>query len=702
MAADAHRSVRWIILLALVLGPVRHLGAQSILNRVVDVHATNVRLSQALELVAKDGRFKLSYNAALLNGDSTVSVSAKDVTVQAALRPLIGPDIVIKESGEHLILTAAEDKQKLLVRGTVVDAVSGAPIARASVLEVKRSHAVMTGSDGVFAMEVGSGAEATALLCSRTGYRDTVVFAGADGTVGRVRLRQRERLDHMEPLCLQDRCGVEDLGVAQFLVPSGQRDQAANLLFVERRTWQLSLVPTVGTNKEISGAVINTFSFNILAGYARGLEGLEIGGVANLESRDVQGLQIAGLTNLVGRDTRGVQVAGAINHTMGSLNGVQIAGFGNTVWDTLSGAQIAGGANVVKGGLRGTQVAGAVNVATENVDGWQIAGGVNVTPKDVTKAQVAGGVNYARNVTGAQVACGVNVVYGNVGGGQVGLGANYAASVSGGQVSLGVNVVPGEVSGGQVGLGLNYAGCVTGGQVSLGANIVPGSVDAGQVGFGLNYGRDVTGGQFSFGVNVVSGTVRGGQVGTLNFARRCEGSQVGIINLSDTITGVSIGLLTIALKGYHRADVSTTDVLPFTLAVRTGTRGFHNILSFSPAIEPDEQWGFGYGFGSDIPVSDHSSITLELTGEQIMEQGTWVDAVNLIGRFGVQYSYTFADRFTASAGPNFSMLVSDWRDADTGLHRSTIAPSDLLHDEISGDFLLQGWIGWRIGLGVRF
>ncbi len=696
MAKAAERTVGLFVAALLPL----LVAGQSILQRTVRVDAQGVRLDQALALVAQDGDFKLSYNAAAVRGDSVVNV-AVNTTVAKALHALVSERFELKETGNHVILLdKSGTRRKFRVTGALVDAVTGGPLVQAYVHEVDGKNAVTTDGLGTFQLEVSGERDRTALLVMRKEYHDTIVYVGRDGQLGRLALKKRTIITPLEPLCIHDRCGVEDLGVARLLVPATTTSAAAFDL-EERSTWQFSLVPNMSTNGDIAGATINTFSFNLLAGYARGLEGVEIGGIANLESRDVKGMQVAGLTNLVGRNTDGVQIAGAINHTMRSLDGLQVAGFGNTVWDTLVGVQIAGGANVVKGGLRGTQITGGCNVATQNVDGTQIAGGVNVTPMDVRKAQVAGGVNYARNVSGAQFACGVNVARDTVGGGQVGFGGNYAGNVSGGQVSFGVNVVSGAVSGGQVGFGGNYAGSVTGGQFSFGANIVPGTVDAGQVGFGLNYAGSITGGQFTFGLNLVSGTASGGQVGAVNFARRCEGMQFGIVNLSDTITGVPIGLLSIVRKGYHTIDVSTTEVMDVSLTLRTGVRAFHNLLILSTDGGANGAWGFGYGFGSAPRLSEHSALEIEASGEQVLEQGFWIPAVNIAARFGVRYGYTFADRITLFAGPSLNTMVSDWRDAEGG-YLSQVPPANTVYADRIGTVDLRSWIGYRAGLSFRF
>jgi len=698
MARGADR----FLLLACLLFGARIATAQGILERRVTVHAENTRLGTALTLIAKEGAFRLSYNAAAVPADSLVSLRVSDWTVARVLRSVLPAGLPWKESGNHLIITSAPGrKQRFELEGAISDGTNGEPISGATVFELRKSNAVATDAKGGFRITLSGELERTPLLIARSGYQDTVVFMERGG-VARISLRPIPPIERINPICAFDRCGVEDLGAARLLVPSTRMQLAENLGFTERRAFQLSLVPGLSTNGPIAGAVVNEVSVNIFAGYARGLDGLEVGGGVNLLSHDMKGAQVAGIGNLVGGTVRGLQLAGGVNHSMRAMNGVQVAGISNTVWDTLSGVQVAGGINVVKRGMAGTQVSGAANLAIGDLDGVQVSGGLNAATGVVNKTQVSGAANYAKAVKGAQITAGLNVSLGDVGGGQVGFVANYAGRVSGGQVSFGMNVAPGEVSGGQVGFALNYAGQVTGGQFSFGANVVPGSVSKGQVGFGLNYAGNVEGGQFSFGLNVVPGKVEGGQVGALNFGRRVSGGQVGFINLSDSLSGGAVGLLSISLKGYHRLDLVATDVLPVSVQVRTGNRSFHNILGYSPPVDSTERWGFLYGFGFEPRFGKIFFANIDLTAEQIVETGEWFDAVNILGRFSIAPGVLIRERIAITAGPVANLLLSDWRDAFTGLYRSAIPPSDPAYSDQMDELRLSGWLGWKASVGVRF
>jgi hypothetical protein len=226
---------------------------------------------------------------------------------------------------------------------------------------------------------------------------------------------------------------------------------ASDSLPYETRPFQLSFVTPLGTNGLESGRIVNHASFNLLAGYAAGLDGAEFAGFANVEKDFVRGVQFAGFANVVGGDVaagqfagfanvnggvaRGAQFAGFLNLTgdsvlaaqfagfaniaNGSAKGAQFAGFTNITKGSALGPQGAGFANIVKGSVGGPQFAGFLNTATGNVHGAQFAGFANVAGRDVRGAQVAGFVNVARKVRGVQI--GVVNVADSVNGVQIGL-----------------------------------------------------------------------------------------------------------------------------------------------------------------------------------------------------------------------------------------------------------------------------------------
>ncbi|UOQ71424.1 hypothetical protein [Hymenobacter cellulosilyticus] len=158
----------------------------------------------------------------------------------------------------------------------------------------------------------------------------------------------------------------------------------------QRQPFQFSVVSPLGTNGLASGRTVNNVSLNLLAGYAAGVQGLELATLLNVDRDAVQGVQAAGLLNVVG----------------GPVRGTQLAGFGNVVAADAQGLQAAGLLNVAVGPVEGAQLAGMVNYqgAGTETRTVQVAGLANVTPGTVRGAQVAGLLNVAKHVRGLQLA----------------------------------------------------------------------------------------------------------------------------------------------------------------------------------------------------------------------------------------------------------------------------------------------------------
>lgn len=173
----------------------------------------------------------------------------------------------------------------------------------------------------------------------------------------------------------------------------------------EKIQWaQVSFVPARSLFDR-KGGKINHFSFNILAGYTGGLQGIEIGGFANAVKRDVKGFQLAGFANYIGGNVEGIQVAGFSNYDQGIMRGLQIAGMANVNVQT-DGVQIAGGFNLNRRISRSYQLAGLFN-AGRNVTGGQVAGFFNLSLGSVY-FQTSGFCNVAENAD-VQIAGLINV-----------------------------------------------------------------------------------------------------------------------------------------------------------------------------------------------------------------------------------------------------------------------------------------------------
>lgn len=638
-----------IILLILSLFTYGYTFSQeSLLDRKVSLSFEKTSLEHVFIYLSNEGEFNFSYNANLVSLDTLVSVHVENSTVKTVLDVLLSSDISYQVSGNHLILyneKSREDRSKknikYEIRGYVYNAASGNTLAKVSVFDANGLISALTDSSGYYSIQLSSRYEQINLFYSKQNFRDTLIIVQPANQQLNISLKQSNERASIRPLeikTFQPFEPVEKIGIVQRFVPTDLRIQTRNIEIEQKRFAQISILPNVGTNLKMSGLVENTVSLNIFAGYALGVNGLEVGGLVNIDRKDVKGLQIGGLGNVVGGTAKGVQLGGLFNNNRRNMAGAQIAGISNILMDTIRGAQVAGISNILRGSMYGWQVAGINNFTTESVDGVQMAGISNIAVKDVDILQLGGIFNLGREVNGFQVAGLVNAARGNVGGFQIAGLANYSRTVQMGQIA---------------GLG-----------------------------------------------NIASKNVNGFQLSAFfNYARYVKGGQISLFNIADSVGGTPVGLISFVRKGYHKIELSGEEVLYVNLTYKMGVRKFYNI--FTAGIQPGSGnqpvWGVGYGFGSQIGQKK-VILNLDFKGTQIFED-VEKQNFNASFRFTPSLGYQITPKFTFFLGPAINLHVSDLRDQETGEFLTRIAPEKwLIWEDVPGqNTLFQLWIGGTVG-----
>lgn len=595
-----------LICLVLLMGLAQFLPAQdNPLNRRISVRMQEEKLADALWAMGRKGEFSFAYNPDQIPADSLVSLQARREVVRQLLDQLFQGTVVYQPIGNHIVLRLRveeipEAPEFIVLRGYLVDGATGDPIGYATVYEGEKHQSVLTRADGSYDLRVPGRLSSVPVSFSRVGYRDTVVVVRPGQvrnlTVG-LMPRPHAEMSPMVVDLMGDK-GLEDLPLVDFFVPLPQQRRAFNIqAALARFPVQMSLVPSIGTNGLMSGGMTNHVSINLLAGYASGLKGFEVGGIANLIREDVVGMQVAGISNVVGGHVLGFQTGGFSNHVKGNANGFQAAGFSNlvkghfagfqvggflnVVGDTLYGIQIGGGINRVAGKIKGFQVAGLYNQAGESMDGAQVAGLWNHAAGDVRLLQVAGLYNEGQQIGGAQVAGLLNRAHKSVGGGQI------------------------------AGLG-----------------------------------------------NVTRDSVGGFQIaGLFNRAGYASGLQIGLVNLADTLDGYAIGLVNWSRNGYKAIGLGSTEVDPIQLSLRTGRDRFYSYLTLGQRLPGNGRfaWSYGGGIGSSLPLFSSLRIQLELSLNQVNEEGLGYGRLNLVESFRPSLSFAPGRRIELTAGPALSL-----------------------------------------------
>lgn len=510
--------------------------------------------------------------------------------------------------GRHLIilqdnkLASAERRQieTYTIKGKVLDARTLQPINDALVYEVRNSKTTYVNSYGNFELNLPAKYESVAIGVKSVHYRDTLLVFRAAENEKKLLLYPKEKPP--ESISRQPEL-VEDVKLVQDLAPDDRRFKANYFDDYPKRMAQISLVPGISSNRDFNGITENKFSFDVLAGYAAGVNAVEIGGLVNIDRMFVKGFQLAGLGNIEGGKVEGVQIAGLWNNNRGRLKGVQLSGVGNVVRDEFKGVQVSGIHNYVHGQMRGYQLAGIHNYSRLDVSGGQFAGIINMTGGSMKTFQLSGIANYGENVGGVQFAGLCNIVEDTVGGGQM-------------------------------------AGL-------------------------FNYGREVNNFQLAGLYNISAEKVGGAQIaGLLNYGKKVNGSQLALFNIADTVSGSSFGFLSIIRKGRHSVELSADETGIVHFSIKTGAYGFYNIFRGGIRAGEPDTYDFGYGIGISSATRKKWNFHWELTVDQVLEKGI-LEAPNINARSHFLFYRNFTSKVRLFFGPVLVGHVSSWKNSET-------------------------------------
>ena len=418
-------------------------AAQNNLSKNITLDVNRQRLDNVLEILSNKGDFYFSYNSKIIKKDSLVSLNVRNKTVKDVLNLLFNNSYEFKESGNYVIIRKAPIRMTMVtkkavmedkiyaVSGYVYDEQSGAAVNEASVYEKKQLVSSLTNGQGYFKLKLkGSKANSVTLFLSKEFYEDTSIVIeprhNQEVTVTMMPMEREEDKvtiapeDYLTPDTLQqavadttspnklppaDSSSVERTGMGKFLLSTKQRIQTLNLSdFFATRPFQVSVVPGLGSHGKMSGQVVNNFSLNVFGGYTAGTNGVEIGGIFNINKKEVKYFQAAGVFNVNGGTTHGFQVAGVNNTVLAPVSGFQVAGVNNHVKGQFAGFQLAGVYNHVADSIKGFQLAGVANFSKDKASGLQIAGVGNVSNKETAGVQIAGVFNYTKRLRGVQFA----------------------------------------------------------------------------------------------------------------------------------------------------------------------------------------------------------------------------------------------------------------------------------------------------------
>ena len=363
------KKIKLWLLVMLVFCTFSNAGAQSLLNKSISINFKQSKLSSVLNEISRKGGFYFSYNGRLIPQDSLVTIVSTDQPISGILHQLFKEKYAFEERKNYIIITPVLQHLSLIntdlttddntysVSGLVVDDRTGERLMNASVYEKEQLAAALTDEHGYFRLKFKMAAPGPiAITASKRLYRDTTLHFLQTILVN-------SRSDKAAYANVTDRTNrVERTGLGRLFISTRQMIQSMNIPdFFANRPFQVSLTPGLSTRGMFSPQVVNKFSLNLVGGYTAGVNGIEVGGLFNINKRDSRYFQMAGIFNLVGGNATGVQLAGVHNRALDTVKGAQLALFTNNAGVQLSGFQFSALHNETHR-LKGLQV-GLVNVA---------------------------------------------------------------------------------------------------------------------------------------------------------------------------------------------------------------------------------------------------------------------------------------------------------------------------------------------------
>ncbi|HRG59684.1 MAG TPA: hypothetical protein PK323_12060, partial [Bacteroidia bacterium] len=387
-----------------------------LLDKTVTLQIVNKPYSEIFKSISLQTGAVFSYSQSF-NAAQNASISCNKKPLRFVLNELLMNSSCTYKIKEQYIIIKCDKKKSSIsnkINGYILNAEDSTAISGASVYIIQQKAAAISNKQGGFTLSHNANLPVITINFAKENYKDTSLVlmnpSKNELTIYLFPQKKSPKLIALEPIDVSiDTSDIQD-------IPSLMFFQKADGLFWKRlkkfnqnlnnisdtlfSNFSFSLVPKISTNALLSFNTINKAALNLLVGYSKGIEIIEIGGLLNIDNGNVQYVQMAGIGNLLAGNSTGFQAAGLFNFNHGRTTGAQFAGLLNHVNGNCKGFQAAGLYNSSKNVL-GVQIAGFFNT-TSSIKGAQIAGFMNIA-KEVNGIQMAGFMNITKILKGAQI-----------------------------------------------------------------------------------------------------------------------------------------------------------------------------------------------------------------------------------------------------------------------------------------------------------
>ena len=399
------------------------------LNVEVEIDVHKATMAEVFLIMEEQGNFYFSFDSEILHTDSVLTLKASEETVKSVLQKLLPKGLKYKSVGNHIVIykdVKAKPKE-VKISGYIHDVRTGVPLASATLYDPQNSLMVTTDNEGFYEMTLITEADKTGITISKYGYRQEVIYISniQQSDLDFKLMKLETPIEGLSAKSI-DYESIDDRKIVKLLVPEHVMESSNNLTIFNRVPVQISLWPGMGTSGLINSSSVNRLSLNVLGGYSAGTEGVEVGGLVNINKTDMHGVQVAGLSNMTGRDMKGAQVSSIFNYNGRSFEGAQVSAISNVNMGNMEGVQISCISNINRGEMKGVQLSVVSNFAEKDIDGTQLSVITNIALERINSGQGSLIANYAKHSGGLQFAFFANIVKGRNQGFQNSPHFNYA------------------------------------------------------------------------------------------------------------------------------------------------------------------------------------------------------------------------------------------------------------------------------------
>ena len=239
------------------------------LERNISINLSNEKPEAALNKIAKQGGFTFSYNPSIIDNSKSITLNVTKKTVREVLNMMFRGKIDFKVKGNYIILQKAKEEtvtpapkdETILISGYILNE-EGEKLPWASIYDKQTLASAVSDKYGFYVIELLKKPITAFINISKKSYNDTIVEIQSDKNDFLHVVLKKE----VVPISMDSLYAAAEENARSLFMSDADYANTSNIKDTLYRKYQASFLPFMGTNKKLSGNIINDYSFNLLGG----------------------------------------------------------------------------------------------------------------------------------------------------------------------------------------------------------------------------------------------------------------------------------------------------------------------------------------------------------------------------------------------------------------------------------------------------